>query len=153
MTRLLALLLLAVSPTAVAIVIRHDVDASRYQAHETEFPALVDLPHEGHGVLIAPQWIVTAAHATQWHPVDEVMLNGRCRTVERLFVHPGYKKLLEELQSGDAARTMEFLASSDDIALIRSQGSGLVLTHLLLWFSFAGCPARCESSSMVLSIM
>jgi len=33
------------------------------------------------------------------------------------------------------------------------QGSGLVLTHLRLWFSFTRCPARCESSSMVPSIM
>jgi len=35
---------------------------------------------------------------------------------------------------------------------LRSNGSGLVLTHLPLWLSIAKCPVRCESSSMVPSI-
>ena len=119
MIRIVFFVLLAWSMNAGAIVIRHDVDAAAYLAQETEFPALVDLPGEGHGVLIAPQWVVTAAHATQWQAVDEVMLDGKPRKVERLIVHPGYKVLPAALQSGDAAPAMAFLASSDDIALIR----------------------------------
>jgi hypothetical protein len=114
---LLSLLLFA--STADAVVIRHDVDDARYRVSDTELPALVDLPHEGHGVLIAPQWIVTAAHATRWHPIEEVMLAGECRKVERLVVHPGYRPLPKELQTGDAAKTIAWLAGSDDIALIK----------------------------------
>lgn len=110
--------LLLLASTASAIVIRHDVDDSRYWVAASEFPALVDFAHEGHGVLIAPRWIVTAAHATQWHPVTEVMLNGKCRRVARLIVHPGYRKLPDSLRSGDAGPAMRFIASSDDIALI-----------------------------------
>lgn len=125
MNRLFALLLLCISSTASAIVIRHDVDDSKYQVAASELSALVDMPGEGHGVLIAPQWIVTAAHTIPGGSVDEVTLNGVSRKVERLIVHPGYKKnppealIKQALESGDASRVMEFLAASDDIALVK----------------------------------
>lgn len=107
------------SLSAEAIVIRDDVPDRRYRVPVSALPALVDLPHEGHGVLIAPHWVVTAAHATQWHPITAVMLAGKCLEVEQVIVHPGYRKLPDELATGDAGRAMEFLAESDDIALIR----------------------------------
>ena len=53
--RLILICLLAISLPAYGIVIRHDVDDSKYRVATTEFPALVDLPGEGHGILIAPQ--------------------------------------------------------------------------------------------------
>ncbi|GAB3387856.1 hypothetical protein GCM10027432_23590 [Lysobacter fragariae] len=81
------------------------------------------MPGEAHGVLIAPQWVVTAAHTTLGHP-EEIILNGLPRKVERLIVHPGYEKLPDELiaqaiKSGDASRAMAFQASNDDIALVK----------------------------------
>ena len=123
MRRLFLLLLLAVSSTSSAIVIRHDVDDSNYCVPASEFPALADMPGEAHGVLIAPQWIVTAAH-TITGPVEEITLNGVRRKVERLIVHPGYKKLPDSLvaqaiESGDASKAMEFQASNKDIALVK----------------------------------
>ena len=66
MPRLLLLALLIVSFSASAIVIRDDVDDSKYRVPASEVLALVDLPGEGHGVLIAPQWVITAAHAITW---------------------------------------------------------------------------------------
>lgn len=121
MLRLFFILLLAFSTSAHAIVIRHDVDDSKYRVPGSKFTALVDLPHEGHGVLIAPQWVVTAAHATQlmWHPITEVMIDGKCRKVERLIVHPGYKEIPKELSAGDSEPAMQFQTSRDDIALIK----------------------------------
>jgi hypothetical protein len=123
MLRLIAFLLLGVSFAAGAIVIRHDVDDSKYRVTSAEFPALVDLLGEAHGVLIAPQWVVTAAHAVL-NPPTEIVLNGVARKVERLVVHPGYKPfpqdlIAQALESGDASRAMAFQASNDDIALIR----------------------------------
>lgn len=59
----LAFFLLAMSSAAGAVVTRADVDDAKYRVPASVFPALVDLPGEGHGVLIAPQWVVTAAHA------------------------------------------------------------------------------------------
>ncbi|MCA1789475.1 MAG: trypsin-like serine protease [Thioalkalivibrio sp.] len=128
MTRSLSLALLAlvaVSSAAGAIVIRHDVDDARYRIAPTEFPALVDMPGEGHGVLIAPQWVVTAAHAVTWqHEITQVTLNGRLRDVERLVLHPGYTKPPQTL-TDQALATWDWtlfrvlLASSDDIALLK----------------------------------
>jgi hypothetical protein len=125
MTRLLFLALLVVSCGASAIVIRGDVDDSKYRIAASEFPALVDMPGEGHGVLIAPQWVVTAAHAITWQSdIKHVTINGVPRDVERLVIHPGYKKppqqLLDQaLASWDWTLFVVLLSSSDDIALIK----------------------------------
>lgn len=104
---------------ASAIVIRHDIPDSAYVVPASDFPALVDLPHESHGVLISDQWIVTAAHTTQWHPVDRVWINGRYRSVEKVVVHPGYRSGPTARPTGDAAPFMIEMAANDDIALIK----------------------------------
>lgn len=89
MTKLASLLvLLAMSSTAHAIVIRDDVDDAKYRVPASEFPALVDMPGEGHGVLIAPQWVITAAHTIPPHAdLKRVAINGLDRDVERVVVH------------------------------------------------------------------
>ncbi len=126
MTRYLLLLLsLALSSTASAIVIRHDVDDARYRVPAAEFPALADMPGEGHGVLIAPQWVITAAHTIPLHSrLEQVSVNGKPRAVERVVVHSGYRTLPQELidqamASGEAMLIVVFLSASDDVALIK----------------------------------
>jgi hypothetical protein len=125
MNRLILIFLLAISFPVSGIVIRHDIDDTTYRATTIEFPALVDLPSEGHGVLIAPQWVVTAAHAVTWQSeIKQVVLNGKARGVEKVIVHSGYKKLPQALidqamKTGDATQIIDFLASQDDIALIK----------------------------------
>lgn len=119
------MLLTAMSSVASAIVIRHDVDDADYRVAMSEFSALVDMPGEGHGALIAPQWVVTAAHVIpKPAELDQVVINGISRDVERVVIHPGYKMLPQVLidqamASGEAMLIVVFLASSDDIALIR----------------------------------
>lgn len=119
------MLLFAVSSAASAVVIRHDVDDSKYRIPASGFPALVDMPGEGHGVLIAPQWAITAAHAIPRHSgPTQVVVNGVARDVERVVAHPGYRTLPQELidqamASGEAMLIVVFLASSDDIALVK----------------------------------
>jgi len=120
MSRLLLLALLAASFSASAIVIRDDVDDAKYRVPASEFPALADLHGEGHGVLIAPRWVVTAAHAAQ---IKQITINGIPRDVERLVLHPGHKmpsqKLLDQaLATWDWTLFRVLLSSSDDIALI-----------------------------------
>lgn len=125
MNRLLLLALLVVPFSASAVVIRDDVDDSKYRVPASEFTALVDLPGEGHGVLIAPQWVVTAGHAIAWQPeANQVTINGVPRDVERLVVHPGYKKPTQELldhalATWDWTLFRVLLSSSDDIALLK----------------------------------
>lgn len=119
---LLALLILPLA--ANAVVIRSDVDDSKYRIDQSEFPALADMPGEGHGVLIARKWVVTAAHAAPMEGMDaEVTINGLAYKVAQVIVHPGYKRMpdalgQEALKTGDPSRIHAFLASSDDIALI-----------------------------------
>lgn len=125
MLRFLLPALLVVSSGASAVVIRDDVDDSSYRVPAAEFPALADLPGEGHGVLIAPQWVITAAHAIMWQSeIRQVTINGVSRDVERLSIHPGYKKppqaLLDQaLATWDWTLFRALLSSSDDIALIK----------------------------------
>jgi len=56
---LVLLLLLGTS----AIVNRHDQADTRYRVNPSTIPALVYLPDEGEGTLIAQRWVLTAAHA------------------------------------------------------------------------------------------
>lgn len=125
MLRLLLLLLIAVSSSANAVVTRHDVDDAKYRVPVSEFPALADMPGEGHGVLIAPQWVVTAAHAIMWQSaINQVVINGKARDVENVVIHPGYKApsqglINQALASGEAILVVVALAASDDIALVK----------------------------------
>jgi hypothetical protein len=120
-----AFLLLLIAFGANAVVVRDDVPDLRYRMAIAEFPALADLPGEGHGVLIAPQWVVTAAHAVSWqHSVDVVVVGGTPRAVDRVVIHPGYRKAPQALidsalESGEWEAFFDFIAASDDIALIR----------------------------------
>lgn len=122
--RHVALVLLLTASSAQAVVIRDDVPDRQHRMAVSEFPALADLPGEGQGVLIAPRWVATAAHAVSWqHAVDVVVVGGTPRTVSRVVIHPGYKAAPQAmvdaaLKSGDWSAFFDFTASSDDIALV-----------------------------------
>lgn len=123
---LVACCLLAVANAAGAVVVRADVDEARYRIAAATFPALVDLPGEGHGVLIAPQWVVTAAHAApmQMAGMDQdVSIGGVAYRIKRVVLHPGYRKpadalVQQALTTRDFSRFYAALGASDDIALI-----------------------------------
>ncbi|WP_311239397.1 MULTISPECIES: trypsin-like serine protease [unclassified Xanthomonas] len=109
---------------ANAVVIRNDVEDSKYRVDRSAFVALADMPGEGHGVLIAPKWVVTAAHAAPMEGMDaEVTIDGHAYKVARVVVHPGYKRMpdalgQDALKTGNPSRIHAFLAGSDDIALV-----------------------------------
>lgn len=125
MNRWLFLLLAALPFAAGAIVIRDDVEDGRYRIERSDFPALADMPGEGHGVLIAPRWVLTAAHAAPMEGMGAtIAINGNAYGVERVFLHPGYRRMPEALgkeamATGSPSRIHAFLAASDDIALIK----------------------------------
>lgn len=110
---------------ALAIVIRADVADSKYLVPQSVFPALVDLPGEGHGALIAPRWIVTAAHATQGYSLSMVQINGKWRDVAHVYTYPGFKdeytsfkKAAQNPTLKDWPRLRSKLEAMHDIALI-----------------------------------
>ncbi|MXP28373.1 hypothetical protein GRI58_05995 [Porphyrobacter algicida] len=59
----LAVPLALIAAKANAIIVRHTLTDAQYRVDPHSIPALADLPDEGHGTLIAPRWVVTAAHA------------------------------------------------------------------------------------------
>jgi len=131
----------AMSTAVGAVVIRADVDDAKYRIPASAFPALADMPGEGHGVLIAPQWVVTAAHAAPMQMEgmdDDVSIGGVARKVKRVILHPGYKKvpdqlIKEALASGDLSKVHVFLDSADDIALIELASPVTDITPIRLY--------------------
>ncbi|MBZ9613038.1 S1 family peptidase [Rheinheimera maricola] len=91
---------------ACAIVIRHDVADQQYWATTADFPPLATLYTIGvHGSLIAPQWIVTAAHAVFCvEPGAHIQVGGQQFAVSAVYAHAGYR-----------------LDKDNDIALIKLQ--------------------------------
>ncbi len=89
----LSVLLLSLSLSVSAIVIRHDVDDKKYRAEATDFAPLARLYVDGaHGSLIKADWIVTAAHATFCiHSGSYLQLKNGYHKVERVFVHKDYQ--------------------------------------------------------------
>ncbi len=118
------------------IIIRPAVPDASYLVPDSAFPPLADLPYEGHGVLIAPRWVVTAAHATgmvaAMPDARYVTLDGTRRGVSKVIVYPGFaasksafEPFNQRVGSGRAAAADSLLpkalvvqASMHDIALL-----------------------------------
>lgn len=79
---------------AMGIVIRHDVSDSYYRASLADFPPLATLYQVGaHGTLIAPHWVVTAAHTVFcMTPGSYLDIGGRLREVEARYAHHRYQR-------------------------------------------------------------
>ena len=95
--RLILLLSLFLLPLyhAPAIVIRHDRDDAPYRELGTKYPAVGRvLPNGLSSVLIAPRWVLTAAHVGEaLMPFDlRVRFKGSDYPVEKIILHPDWGK-------------------------------------------------------------
>jgi len=111
--------LAVISIPVAAIVIRHDVSKEKYLVKEAH-PAFVDMRHEGHGMLIAPEWVVTAAHVIFYdYKGKNITVGGKEREIEYVIFHPGYSTPTEGLFSGHSTPSQAYLRANHDIALVK----------------------------------
>tara|TARA_R110002153_G_scaffold46985_13_gene132888 strand:+ start:5892 stop:6680 length:789 start_codon:yes stop_codon:yes gene_type:complete len=102
-----------------AVVKRHDIPPENYVIVKAP-DYLIDMPHEGHGVLINSQWIVTVAHTIFYDYVGEDLIVGsKHYEIESVHIHPDYTQPNKNLLKGDLAPLMSFFKSRSDIALIK----------------------------------
>jgi hypothetical protein len=102
-----------------AVVKRHDVPPENYVIEKMP-EYLIDMPHEGHGVLINSQWILTVAHTIFYDYVGKsIILGSKTYEIESVHIHPDYTAPDKSLLKGDLAPLMSFFKSRSDIALIK----------------------------------
>jgi hypothetical protein len=78
---------------ANAIIIRHDKKDALYIALGKKYKLLIQMDRiEGQGTLIAPNWVLTAAHvAEQMRKGRAVSFGGRKYTIIKRFLHPKWR--------------------------------------------------------------
>lgn len=76
-----------------AIVIRHDKPAEQYLASKADFPPLATFYNIGvHGTLIAPEWVLTAAHTVFClNPGQTIAVGDELVEVKARYSYPSYQ--------------------------------------------------------------
>lgn len=116
---ILLTVLVSLSLPCFSIVTKHDVQKEKYLAKSAP-DFLIDMPGEGHGVLIKPNWIVTVAHLIfSDYTGKEIIIHGKKFQIEKVIVHNNAKKPDSSLFEGDAKPLMDFMITTSDIALIK----------------------------------
>jgi Trypsin len=97
MRRMILSLVVLTSSAANAIIVRHDQPIENYAVAAEELPLPVVLmgrvtgPVDGQGVLVAPTWILTAAHIAQHLRVGaSVRYEGQRSTIAAITLHPDF---------------------------------------------------------------
>jgi hypothetical protein len=91
------------SGEALPIVSRHDVPEARIVELAGRFPAAVNVRPAnashgfgGEGTLIAPRWVLTAAHVAVTVKVGDVVVAGsRSYPIDRIVVHPEWHQIAD----------------------------------------------------------
>ncbi|SEI12131.1 Trypsin [Rheinheimera pacifica] len=124
-----------------AIVIRHDKPVEHYLASKADFPPLATFYNIGvHGTLIAPEWVLTAAHTVFClHPGQTIQVGDELVEVQARYSYPSYQlgkqhdlaliKLAKPVLSVEPAKLYRQQDERDQVLwFIGSGGTGTGLT-------------------------
>jgi Trypsin len=96
---------------APALLIRPDREDAEYLELASRYGSALALQPEGEGVLIAPRWILTAAHRAQaikHTPRYKLRIDGAEHEVAAAHVHPGWR-------AGDSSNDIGLLQLRTDV--------------------------------------
>jgi hypothetical protein len=126
-----AALLLAMEPTADALIVRHDVSADDYLVADADYPALVDLfgPGDCIGTLIHPSFLLTVAHcASDLQVGSTLQINGVANTIAEIIVHPQWNDDLDQRDIG-LVRLLQPVTGVTPLPIYRGSGElGSIIT-------------------------
>ena len=93
----LCIALLAVAFPPHAILIRPDRDDAEYLELATRYPSSIPLgAPDGEGTLIAPRWVLTAAHMAkalqELKTAPKLSIGNASHAIEAIFIHPDWTK-------------------------------------------------------------
>ena len=133
------LILLAIGP-ARAIVMRHDRDERLFLELATKFPATVTVRRADgrgglgdQGTLIAPHWVLTAAHvAAELGANDIAEVGGKTYRIERAIRHPEWRS------NADIKNDIAVLKLSEDVAGITPAALYTATDELGMVLTFVG---------------
>lgn len=119
---------------ASAIVIRHDKPSEQYLASKTDFPPLATFYNIGvHGTLIAPEWVLTAAHTVFClNPGQPIAVGDELVQVQARYSYPFYQ--LGEQNDLALIKLAKPVLSVEPTKLYRQQDE----RDQILWFIGSG---------------
>jgi len=114
-----AFIIITYSQSSFAVVISHNIPEVNYEV-ETAPDFLIDMPHEGQGVLISPNWILTVGHTVFYDYVGkEIEVAGKPNKISNVIFHPDYKSFPESFDFTNQKDVKEFLFNRSEVALLR----------------------------------
>jgi len=116
----IGIFLLILSSYCLAIVKRHDVNGNQYLVKGSPPQYLIDMPGEGHAVLISEQWMLTVGHVIfgDYRGID-FDVSGVKNEISDVVFHPDYIQPSADFDYSNMVKLKSLLSTRSDIALIK----------------------------------
>ena len=116
----ISLFFLLVCGYSSAIVKRHDIDESKYHVKDNPPQYLIDMPGEGHAVLISERWLLTVGHVifSDYQGMD-FDVSGVNNKISEVVFHPKYIQPPADFDYSNTAKLKTLLSTRSDVALVK----------------------------------